>query len=325
MPDLTDRWVQPALRWALTQPRWDAVLSSAGPYTAHLVALALRTRGQVGRWIADYRDLWSDHPSVTGLFPFTLREAALERRCLAHVDALTTVSQGLQQRLAQRTRAPVHIVYNGYEPDVPVEAPPEPPAPPGPKLIELVYTGTLYPTGQDPEPLLRACASLRDKSPELASRLRITVAGLSTALWVRTAGALGMPELIHPLGTLPWAQSLGLQRRATALVLLDWHDPAAGVLTGKVFEYLAAEAPVLCIGGGPGSPAAALLQETSRGVILGQDIPSITQALLSLLRGEDLGLRRRDDLISEYTRKSQSLKCLGILTSQTDPPQPPAA
>ena len=49
MPDLTDTWVAPALDWCRRQPPWDAVVSSSGPYTAHLVALGLKRRGH------DYR------------------------------------------------------------------------------------------------------------------------------------------------------------------------------------------------------------------------------------------------------------------------------
>ena len=44
MPDLTHFWIKPAVEWALAQPPWDIVVSSAGPYTAHLVAMAIRPR-----------------------------------------------------------------------------------------------------------------------------------------------------------------------------------------------------------------------------------------------------------------------------------------
>ena len=90
MPDFTDRWVKPAVAWALGKPVWDVVFSSAGPYTAHLVAMALKQRRRAMSWVAEYRDLWVGNPLHRGLFPFTVRERWLERRCLRQAMYFST-------------------------------------------------------------------------------------------------------------------------------------------------------------------------------------------------------------------------------------------
>ena len=69
------------------------------------------------------------------------------------------------------------------------------------------------------------------------------------------------------LGPLTRAQSIALQQQADILVLLESGDPEVkGILTGKVFEYLATDKPILLLGPGEGSELHALL--TSHGRLL---------------------------------------------------------
>src|SRR5262245_43547798 len=125
MPDFTDRWIAPAIDWARRQPPWEVVVSSAGPYTAHLVALAIKRESRAARWVAEYRDLWVGNPLHRGLFPFTLRERRLERQCLQWADLLVTVSEPLARALGAKARLPVEVIYNGFDPVEPSSLPPE--------------------------------------------------------------------------------------------------------------------------------------------------------------------------------------------------------
>ena len=68
---------------------------------------------------------------------------------------------------------------------------------------------------------------------------------------------------------LPRPEALALQRDSEALLLLipEADGRGRGVLSGKVFEYLAAERPILaCVP--PDGEAAALLRETDAGVVV---------------------------------------------------------
>lgn len=271
MPDLTDWWVKPAVRWAKARAAqdgiWDVMVSSSGPYTAHLVARALR-RGEFARgWAADFRDLWTDNHHFSGLFPFTLREWWLERDCLARTDLVVTVSEGLARVLRAKTIRPVRLVPNGFDPDDHAALDPAR-AFPADDRVRLVYTGTLYPKQQDPTPLLRAMKRLGDESPQLGARLRLVVAGADTAPWRERAAEAGVIEMLDDRGLLPRADALRLQRDAEALLLIDWPDSDQGVLTGKLFEYLHATAPILLVNAQPESPLAGYVREANRGHII---------------------------------------------------------
>lgn len=313
MPDLTDYWVKPAVRWCQEQPPWDVVVSCCGPYTAHLVALVLRRQRNAKRWVADFRDLWVDNHIYRGLFPFTLRERVLQRRCLAETDLVTTVSEELAQTLRAHTHADVQVVYNGFEPDE-LDSLPQQKMFPSDGIVRLVYTGTLYRDGQDPTPLLQAMRMLKQDKPDMAARLRLVIVGRGFEAWADLATQLEVADLVDARDAVDRADALRMQRDADALVLVDWSDPTAGVLTGKLFEYLALDAPILVVGGQENSAVERMVRRAGRGFHLGTDQQRITEALTNLLTTpEQLRASANREFISTLTRQSQSLRLLAMI------------
>ena len=66
-------------------------------------------------------------------------------------------------------------------------------------------------------------------------------------------------------GVIPRKEILEKQRQSQLLLLLDWNDPKElGVCPGKLYEYLAAQRPVLSVGGYNGV-VKDLLEETDAG------------------------------------------------------------
>jgi glycosyltransferase involved in cell wall biosynthesis len=313
MPDLTDYWVEPALAWARKRGTWDAVVSSSGPYTSHLVARTLKREGRTLSWAADFRDLWTGHHLHCGLFPFTLREQRDERSCLAEADMIVAATAGLAAKLRPRTSRPVEVIYNGYDAETTASLAPEPFFP-ADGVCRLVYSGTYYPQGQNPGPLLRCLRALKERRPDLPRRLALATAGWSGDLWRAAARQHGVEDLLQDHGVLPRGDALRMQRDATALLLLDWRDQGHGILTGKVFEYLNGTAPILTIGAETDSELARLIRRSGRGLHLGNDEAAIGRVVEGML--DDVGrLRLAPDrrFLAELTRPVQSLRLLDRL------------
>lgn len=306
MPDFTDRWVRPAVAWALQQPGWDVVFSSAGPYTAHLVAMAIKRRRPALRWVAEYRDLWVGNPLQRGLFPFTLRERWLERQCLRHADLLVTVSEPLARTLGARTTVPVHVIYNGFDP-AELDRLPREPVFPDDGIVRLVFTGTLHPGGQDPGTLFEAMAALREQTPAAAARLRLVVAGPTGDVWLQGATRFGVRDMVENRGEVTRPLARRMQRDADALLLVDFNPGVQGVLTGKAFEYISVTAPMLVVGGSANSPLGALVSRSGRGVHLARDAQRIARTLLELTSGGSIPTGPLDpNFINSLTRAHQS-------------------
>ena len=124
--------------------------------------------------------------------------------------------------------------------------------------------------------------------------------------------------MVEPLGWVPRSTSLRLQRDADAIVHVEWNDRDAGVLTAKLFEYMAAGPPVLVIGGDPKGegPIAALVRETRTGVVLGREQDSIAVELRRLVSVRDAAHagspRGERSPLAAFQRNRQALRILSI-------------
>lgn len=312
MPDLTDHWVEPAIEWANKHQRdhghWDAVISSCGPYTAHLVAMRIKQSQWANAWVADFRDLWTANHAYSGLFPWTVRERKLERLVLEQCDAITTVSPPLAHWISKRTRTPVKVIYNGYGQFNEAEVSNQTLA--GKDSLNLVYTGQLYPKYQDASAILRALKSINDSGNESGRHITLTVAGASSEAWRKLAVRIGAESIIELLGEVSHQRALELQRRADALVAFEWRDPAAGVLTNKLFEYIAA-GPLVLLTGRPG-PMAKILHESGRGIHLGYRPDDVLEALDSLVHGNLLIPEPNLEHIKQMSRLNQSKELIRL-------------
>ncbi len=310
MPDLTDFWVKPAVEWAKHQEPWDVVVSSAGPYTAHLAAMALKRAGKTDLWASDYRDLWVGNHIHRGVFPFTLRERSLQRRCLNETDLIVTVSDPLARVLGNQSNAPATVIYNGFDPSDRDDLD-ERPIFPDDDLVRLVFTGSVYATGQDPRPLLKSMAKIRRDDPAIGRRLRLVVAGGSIEYWINAAEKCGASDMLEAVGMIERQDAMRMQRDADALVLVDFEANVEGALTSKAFEYLSVDTPILVVGGEGDTPIKKLVESTGRGGKAGRDEAGITRFLLGLAGEEAPTLpARNDEIIGSYTRERQSLRLL---------------
>jgi glycosyltransferase involved in cell wall biosynthesis len=91
--------------------------------------------------------------------------------------------------------------------------------------------------------------------------------GPENELLRRETQKYGLLDVVKQYGTIPRKISFQKQRESQVLLLLNWDDPQEkGVHTGKVFEYLAAQRPILVTGGFGGDVVEQLVDETDSGI-----------------------------------------------------------
>src|SRR5262249_53816655 len=101
------------------------------------------------------------------------------------------------------------------------------------------------------------------------------------AEWAET---LALGDRLELVGYAARAEALRLQRESEVLLLLipDAGGRGKGVLSGKVFEYLAVGRPILAVVP-PDGAAAALIEEAGAGVVVPpEDVDAIPRALADL-------------------------------------------
>jgi hypothetical protein len=87
---------------------------------------------------------------------------------------------------------------------------------------------------------------------------------------------------------------------SSLLLVIPFHSSNRSILTGKLFEYLASNRPILCIGPTDGD-AADIINNTGSGRTIDySDFKSIEEYLRSLIAGTDPFIAD----IAEYSRKN---------------------
>jgi len=232
--------------------RFDGVITTSPPESAHAVGLALRRRGVP--WVADIRDAWTFEP-LRPRFPTAAQrrlDELLERRWLGTADAVVCVSGPAADDLRQRGIADPLLVPNGWDPE---DVPPSGGASEtGDRLLDptrtsLLYTGRFGSYGRDPRPLIAALGTLARSDLEAAAKLELVVAGPLTEAERELLTTDVSPARIVVAGSVPRERALSLQRDADALLLIA--SPARSQLLNlKLFEYLASGTPILALAGG---------------------------------------------------------------------------
>ena len=261
---------------------FDAVLTSSPPHSTQLIGLELQRRHGL-RWLADLRDPWTDIYYYKDLHhtPFAAwLDARYERQVLTQADAVLVTSPETKRlflaKLPTLATAKFHVLPNGYD-ESDFRSASQPPT----HCLRITHTGTITELYRI-EGLLRALSTCAARHPDVPLRLRF-VGQVSAELrgQIARAGLLPATEFV---AFVPHDESVAYLLSASALLMAIPDVPRNfGILPGKVFEYLAANKPILCVGPA-GSDADHLLQERGAGQALPyQDFALMLETLEALV------------------------------------------
>ncbi len=299
----------------LEQNKFDAILSSSGPETCHLIANELKKKFEIP-WIADFRDLWTESHFYRYSSIRRAVEKRLEIQTISYANALTTVSAPLLKKMEKiHKNKAVYIVPNGFDPDE---------VNPGSNLKEkliISYTGYIYQSRQDPEPLFIALKELDHQRRINLSDFRVDFYGYSEEWLKRLVNNYGLNGIVSIHERISRDEAIRKQWESQILLLLSWRDPRErGVYTGKIFDYLAAQRPILSIGSS-GGVVEELLRETNAGVHK-SDIAGIEneleRAYLEFMKKGSINYEGNIDKIYKYSHKEMTKKLVLVLNNITN-------
>lgn len=311
LPDKHDLWAWRGLS-KIAGEKWDAVVTTGGPYSVHIVGYSLKRRGITDRWGLDWRDLWTDNHIYPGLPVVRWLERYVERIFHQKADVITTVSEPLASVLRAKVGDKVEVIYNGFDPEDYENLPRERIFPQD-GVFRIVYTGTIYPGKQDPKPLFAAIRMLAAEGRVNPDELQVVLAGRNADV-TATARREGVADYVKYAGFVPRQNALRMQRDADALLFIEFNAPGVkGILTGKLFEYLFAGPPVIAVGICENSIAGQVIEETGRGFTYGEDAEALANGLEHILCSGDFQLNKNYSLSSSAQRFSRSEQAVNLL------------
>ena len=264
----------PAARRIVQEEGIDVIVTTSPPASLNLIGAAVQQATGIP-WVADLRDSVAANPD-RNLDKLAVRikeqaQALVARLVARRAEAVVTVSDAISQEMRELGAARVETIPNGCDFDdfEGLEYHPG-------DRFRITHTGTFF-GHRDPRPFLTALANTED---DVVARF---VGGLRSTD-SEFAAELGLRDRVEEISHVPRSSALELQRDSEALLLLlpDAGGRGRTVPSGKIFEYLAAERPILAAVPTDGA-AANLIREADAGVVVPpDDSAAIREALLGL-------------------------------------------
>ncbi|HKE00053.1 MAG TPA: glycosyltransferase [Planctomycetota bacterium] len=273
----------------------DVVLTTSPPSSVHFIGAAVK-RATGTPWVADLRDSIVAHPhrraDRLAVRAKEQGEHAVARLVTRSADAIVCVSEAIADEMRERKpRGRVVHISNGSDFDdfAGLEYRRG-------ERFRITHTGSFF-GRRDPRPFLTALARVDDVVVRFVGDFRS-----ADREWAET---LELGDRLQLVPYAPRREALELQRDSEALLLLipDAGGRGRGVLSGKVFEYLAAERPILAVVP-PDGAAAELLRETGAGVVVApDDVDGIARELAALRDAWNAGALDGTPLSDDWKRK----------------------
>jgi len=270
-PDSKRGWIRPAVRLGrklIKEQRYDLLLSTSPPISAHVVASKLAAETGV-KWVADFRDLWTTESIEESYGHADMVERG--RLLLNEIESKAASITAVNRSVAEYVGAS-NVITNGFDP---VHAKLWSATPDRSRfVIGLLAT---FNDRLPVEPLLNCMTNLREKVPSIFHRIRLLQVGRVDREWLATQ--------LKGYDLANLCDMHGLQSRARTVDLLSasslfyigvqpgWGDR---ITTARVYDLLASGRPIL-----------AYAKQTSE--------------LASLLAGVTDGRTFTEDSISEAT------------------------
>ncbi len=268
IPDARIGWFPFAVRAGLrvvNAERPSVIYSSAPPYTCHLIGLRLHRRTGLP-WVADFRDSWVDWLSAARRSGLARKiDLSMEGAVLRTASALVSVSRGVADDLVSRHPESAdrswHFIPNGFDPPDIEDAAPDRAGVADTELL-VTYTGTLY-GPRHPRTLVDALESLDAEGHPCVGSMRFRFVGRTADSIRDDVARRRVASRFEFAGYVDHARAVALSKASDAMLLvIDDTPQSAGILTGKIFEYIGLRKPVLAIA--PAGEARDILEDELR-------------------------------------------------------------
>ncbi len=318
IPDAKRFWIRPArkaLEKYLNENQVNAIVSTGPPHTTHMIALDARLKFGIP-WLADFRDPWTfvDYYDKLKLSKFADREHhRLEKQVIESASKSVTVSWSWADAFNKMGFSKkVEVITNGYDPADFVSY-----LGPLDSKFSITHVGSMN-ADRNPHVLWKVLEKVCNCDIEFKSKLKIRLIGPVDHSVLKSIRDYALNDHLEHIKNLPHSEVIPyLQKSQLLLLPLNDTPNIAGVVPGKLFEYLGARRPIFCIGDNTGD-SARIIREVDGGVICGfKDEDSVERELMKMfidyrasnLTTEATGYRKygRDKLAGEIVHSLQEI------------------
>jgi glycosyltransferase involved in cell wall biosynthesis len=294
IPDPRKFWVKPASKFLndlIKKNQIDVIITTGPPHSIHLIGLRLRKKIPNLKWIADFRDPWSEWDLLDTLSlskSSRNKHRSLERKVLQTADRVITIAPFHVKLFEKLGGRKVDLITNGFDMD-------------DFEKINRIKTSrfTIRHTGvvdelRDPRPFMLALKKVFSANDDVMVEF---IGNVNSSFKDFISNDPALSKITKFTNTIPHKQLLKLYGETDLLLLVLAHTAiASGNLPGKFFEYLASGVPVVAVGPVDGDAADVLVNSRAGEIFT---------------RGNEAGM-------SEMLRRHYDLWKSGTMVSTTD-------
>jgi glycosyltransferase involved in cell wall biosynthesis len=311
IPDARKLWISPSIK---TLSKWlknnevDAIISTGPPHSCHMIALGLKKKFDIP-WVSDFRDPWTniDFYNDLHLSSFADRQhKRMEKEVLSSADVVVSIGKTLceeLQALGARKSAQITNGYDSIQEAGTLD-----------KEFSLLHIGRLG-KSRNPKVLWEVLAEMCKEDELFLKLCRVRLVGNVDGEVRESVKEKGLESIVEFVENVSNSTSLGMQRASQVLLLLINDTPNAnGILTGKFFEYLSTNRPIVCVGPKEGD-AAEILRNSGAGETFSftqsQELKSHLQKQFEQYKKGKLAAGTTK--VAEYSRESLAKKYTEVL------------
>ncbi|MHC4759361.1 MAG: glycosyltransferase, partial [Planctomycetota bacterium] len=196
----------------LKAEKTDAIISSSGPVTTHLIAKELKKRFKVP-WVADFRDLWTQNHFYRYGPIRKYIEREFEIKTIYEGDALVTVSTPLTEKLGSLHKdKKVYTITNGFDPEQIRESPLT-------TKLTITYTGRIYINKQNTSLIFQAVRELINEEIINHDDIKVEFFGPPLHKIQEQIKQYDLESTVHQHGLIPREDALSKQAQSQVLLL----------------------------------------------------------------------------------------------------------
>lgn len=319
IPDARKFWIKPSINYLedyVSKNKIDYVISSGPPHSMHLIALGLKKKFKQLKWIADFRDPWTnidfyDKLMLTGFADKKHHQHELS--VLTNADIILSIGMGMSNEFIEIYKKnggadfnKFQVITNGFDSDDIISE----------KILKdakfsIAHIGTLV-KDRNPEALWRVLSRLTKTNLTFKNQLEIKLVGKIDIYIKEQLEYYELNSFVNKIDYLPHNEVMIEQQKSRVLLLLVNNTKnAKGILTGKFFEYLASNSPILAIGPVDGD-LAKIIAETQSGLISDfDDEITLEKNIMAYFNGQTQNPNL--EAINKYSRRELTKKLSEIL------------
>jgi len=323
IPDARIFWVRPSIRYLkkyLKNNPVDIIVTTGPPHSVHLIGQGLKHNFPNIPWVADFRDPWTSIFYYKDLKLTHLADKihrSMEKEIISSADTVIVVSEYMKREYEMFENKRIEIISNGYdEADFKDIEPYE-----LERKFVITYTG-LMTDKQNPKVLWKVLSELAVEIDGFKNDLLIRLVGGVDNEIIYDLRGYGLESNAEILNYVSHSEVIRFQKSSQILLLSLMNDTKTkSVVTGKLFEYLKVNRPIIGIGFKDGD-AAALLQHTGAGEMFDfENYTSLKEKMTSyyqVYKQDGIQINTNQIIVNQYSRETLTEKLSNMMNSLID-------